>query len=137
MVLAAAIVAVALTLLTLTFDAAVDFAQKKDVMLYGLTLVGTVIGFYFGRVPAERRAEASEETAKQAQSAANEANVDAAKANDKLREVRVGVERVKGLLTPASGSQRKTLGSEASSPGGQPEAVSQALLELESLARRL
>jgi hypothetical protein len=36
------------------------FSRKKDVLLYALSLLGVVVGYYFGRVPAEKRADEAE-----------------------------------------------------------------------------
>jgi uncharacterized membrane protein YjgN (DUF898 family) len=33
------------------------YARQKEMVLYGLSLLGTVTGYYLGRVPAERAAE--------------------------------------------------------------------------------
>ena len=38
------------------------YDRQKDVMLYALALLGTVTGYYLGRVPAERRAQQAQET---------------------------------------------------------------------------
>jgi hypothetical protein len=112
--IAALVVLAALTLMWRTFSAPPDFAQKKDVMLYGLTILGTVIGYYFGRVPAERRAEASERKSNEAQ--AQREALQAAQAKDeaarKLEQAKAGVERAKALLAPASTTQPKTLAAE-------------------------
>lgn len=152
--LAVLVVAVCLGLLCLTFAAAgkPDFAQKKDVMLYGLTILGTVVGYYFGRVPAERRAEASEETAKQAQGTASDATTAAAQAQQqasqsaqatdeaakKLAAAKAGVEKAKAALGgPAAGAQRKTLGAALTEPGAPADRSQEALMELEVLSRLL
>jgi hypothetical protein len=37
------------------------FNRQKDVMLYGLSLLGAVIGYYFGRMPAELHARQAEQ----------------------------------------------------------------------------
>src|SRR4051812_9627181 len=74
-VLALGIAAVALVLLVATFVAAgktgpqaIDvFGRKKDVLQFVLPILGAVIGYYFGRVPAERRAEQAEQMATGAQ----------------------------------------------------------------------
>jgi hypothetical protein len=147
-VLAVAIVMISLTLLSRTFAVAGDFQSKKDVMLYGLTILGTVVGYYFGRVPAERRAEASEETAKKAHNAASDATAAAAQAQQratriaqdkeevakKLVAAKSGVEKVKAALAPAAGAQRKGFVDGLSEPGAP---AAEAFLELEVLSRLL
>jgi len=61
---------VVLILLTLTFidarksgSSADLYGREKDVLQFVLPILGTVLGYYFGRVPAERRAESAEQTA--------------------------------------------------------------------------
>src|SRR5437868_277513 len=39
------------------------YDRQKDIMLYGLSLLGTVMGYYFGRAPAELRAKQAEKVA--------------------------------------------------------------------------
>jgi hypothetical protein len=49
------------------------YDRQKDVMQYGLALLGTVTGYYLGRVPAERRAEAAQQSSDKAQKTAENA----------------------------------------------------------------
>ncbi|MFQ8433922.1 hypothetical protein [Amaricoccus sp. W119] len=42
------------------------FGRQKDMLLLALGLLGTVTGYYFGRVPAEKNADASKREADQA-----------------------------------------------------------------------
>ena len=65
--IALAIVGVTLTLLYQTFRDAVDIQGKKDVLLIAMSLLGTVTGYYFGRIPGELRAEAAEEASRKAE----------------------------------------------------------------------
>lgn len=157
--IAAAVVGMTLLLLWTTFRAAPDFANKKDVMLYGLTILGTVVGYYFGRVPAERRAEASENKATEAQNTATRATEAAAQAQGeasqtnrekeegakKLAEAKAGIDKAKAALRGTQGGQpggqpgdprRKTL-SELPASGVTPDPNLEALMELEVLSRRL
>src|SRR5438270_909714 len=39
------------------------FNRQKDILHYGLALLGTVLGYYLGRVPAELRAQQAQHTA--------------------------------------------------------------------------
>jgi hypothetical protein len=41
-----------------------NYDQHKEVLLLALGLLGTVIGYYFGRVPAERHADTARDAAK-------------------------------------------------------------------------
>ena len=66
-VIALAVVVVTLTLLYQTFHAAADTQGKKDVLLIAVSLLGTVTGYYFGRVPSELRAQAAETASRKAE----------------------------------------------------------------------
>ena len=71
-VIALAIVVVALWMLLdvhhLRPDADhLSYQRKKDVLLLTLGFLGTVTGYYFGRVPAERHADAARDAARSAQ----------------------------------------------------------------------
>jgi hypothetical protein len=116
-ILACAVVAVTLGMLLATFLEATDFASRKDVMLYGLPILGSILGYYFGRVPAERRAEAAEKDRDQVQATAHRAVANAGSARaqseqharesqdakEKLSRLAGGVEQVKALLAPFVG----------------------------------
>jgi hypothetical protein len=56
-----------------------SYERQKDVMLYALALLGTVTGYYLGRVPAELHAQ-------QAQSAANNAQQQLQQTQTKLSD---------------------------------------------------
>lgn len=60
-----ALLVVSVTLLALwrSFDSAAQTEAQKALLSTGLSLLGTVMGYYFGRVPSERRAESAEATA--------------------------------------------------------------------------
>src|SRR6185436_11484039 len=49
------------------------FARQKDLLLYALALLGTVTGYYLGRVPAELHAQRAESEAKASQQQAEAA----------------------------------------------------------------
>jgi hypothetical protein len=57
------------------------FNNRKDVMLYGLSLLGAIIGYYFGRVPAELHAQAAQRAANNAQQQLNTTQGDLKTAN--------------------------------------------------------
>jgi hypothetical protein len=90
------ITAVTLYLLYRTFHAAgeTSFGDKSAVMQYGLSLVGVVLGYYFGRVPLERRVEATEKATKDANKAKEVSE-------KKVQEAKETVAEVKGMLAPA------------------------------------
>lgn len=81
------------------------YERRKDLMQIGLTLVGTVLGYYFGRVPAENRAKhaeaeasAARTTTERALDQAGEARTTAATAHRKLEDARATVGRVEAAL---------------------------------------
>jgi hypothetical protein len=50
------------------------YGRQKDLLLYGLALLGTVTGYYLGRVPAEQRAQQAQQAANTAQTQLSSAN---------------------------------------------------------------
>jgi hypothetical protein len=50
------------------------YGRQKDLLLYALALLGTVTGYYLGRVPAEQRAQQAQQTANTAQTQLSSAN---------------------------------------------------------------
>lgn len=50
------------------------YGRQKDLLLYALALLGTVTGYYLGRVPAEQRAQQAQHAADTAQTHLSEAN---------------------------------------------------------------
>jgi uncharacterized protein HemX len=119
------------------------FGRQKDLLLYALALMGTVTGYYLGRVPAELRAQQAQQTAHTSQNqlantqdqlnsttaAVTQAATSASRATATLASVR-------SKLAPATPQQRKTLGGEAAlSP--QEQAVLDAQHEIDEFFRRL
>jgi hypothetical protein len=162
-ILACAVVAVTLGMLLATFLEATDFASRKDVMLYGLPILGSILGYYFGRVPAERRAEAAEKERDQVQATAHRAVANAGSARaqseqharesqdakEKLSRLAGGVEQVKALLAPfvggaaaagaapAGDSRRGGEVPPAASAASAPEAAQRGYHALDALSRLL
>ena len=56
--------------------------SQKDVLGVGLSLLGTVMGYYFGRMPSERRADSAEAAAQNADEHARQARQTARAAVD-------------------------------------------------------
>ena len=56
------------------------YQRQKDILLIAMGLLGTVTGYYFGRVPAERGADAARQAQKTAEKSANEVRDAGAKA---------------------------------------------------------
>ncbi|MEM8933201.1 MAG: hypothetical protein AAGE94_18580 [Acidobacteriota bacterium] len=120
-VIAIVVAAVGLTMLWWLFRETTDPDQKEQLVNAGLTLVGTVMGYYFGRVPAERRAERAEKAVDEAQEGWGQAQAEsaltrqaAADAGRKLDDVRAtlaqtersfeSVDAMKGIADQAGGS---------------------------------
>jgi hypothetical protein len=97
-VLALGIAAVSLIMLWMTFKSAdsTAFAAYKDILLYGLSLFGTVLGYYFGRVPAELHAQQATAQADKAQAQVTQAQSVAANAQASQQQTK---ENVRSLLT--------------------------------------
>ena len=123
-------------------------------MLYGLPILGAIIGYYFGRVPAERRAEVAETAQSKAQESTKKAQTAAATAQERAAEegrakseavkklslAKSGIEAAKARMRPRSDSGGGgLLGGEPG--GGQGGAASpqnlEAYFELEALSRLL
>jgi hypothetical protein len=130
-VIALVILGITMGLLISTFRAAVTYEEKKDILLYALPLLGAVTGYYFGRVPAERRAEVAEESlgeanktahdsaaaAKEAQNRADEANQrkdeagrEKDEAQKKMKEAKVVLERARIKQVQGFNSMARTSG---------------------------
>jgi hypothetical protein len=63
-------------------------ANAKDILLFMEGLVGVVLGYYFGRVPAEARAQQAEKTAESAEKEAKEAIATASATEKRLEMLR-------------------------------------------------
>lgn len=117
------------------------FAQRKDVMLYALSLLGTVLGYYFGRVPAERRAEKAEEARGEAQASANQAVGRAAAVESKMEDAKATAVRARAVLQSAASAtprrRTRTLAEGAGEAEGAAPEVLSAIHEFEGLIQRL
>lgn len=117
------------------------FAQRKDVMLYALSLLGTVLGYYFGRVPAERRAEKAEQARGEAQESADQAAGRAAVAQSKMEDAKATAVRAHVVLQSAAPTtprrRTRTLTEGAGEGEGPAPEVQSAMRELEGLIQRL
>lgn len=120
------------------------YGRQKDLLLYALALLGTVTGYYLGRVPAEQRAQQAQQTANNAQGQVASANNAAAQANSTATQAIQEKEKVKKdtketlsqVLPLVSSTQQhvKTLGVTA-----VPQSVdlARAQHEIEQLLQRL
>jgi hypothetical protein len=73
--------------------------DAKDVLLLMLGLAGVVVGYYFGRVPADARAA-------QAQEQANAATAQTEQVNAQAQAMANQVEQVMDKITPAAAAAR-------------------------------
>jgi hypothetical protein len=64
-----------------------ELAQAKDILLLVLGLAGVVVGYYFGRVPADARATQAQEQANEATAQAEQVNAQAQSIADEVDEV--------------------------------------------------
>jgi hypothetical protein len=69
------------------------FSRQKDILLLGLTLLGTVTGYYLGRVPAEKHADAARDAA--ANAIENEKRV--------KQQVRLGLDSIEQKRSASGG----------------------------------
>lgn len=79
------------------------YARQKDLLLYALALLGTVTGYYLGRVPAELHAQKADREAKQAEAAAQGARQSEADLRRKTKKVVREVRAKVAGASPASG----------------------------------
>jgi len=138
--IAAVLVIVTMVMLWRTFQTANGFDQEKDILNYALPLLGTVLGYYFGRVPAERRAEVSEGNLGAANRTAESERANATetkkRSEETLNQVKIGVERAKAKLEasggPAGGGARGVLSpTGGGSAGGN---AAEAYAELDAIS---
>jgi type VI protein secretion system component VasK len=134
-VIALSVVGVGLWMLVETFLAGgglsggadgTGFNNRKEILAIAIGLLGTVLGYYFGRVPAERQADAARADAASAKEDAADAE---ARAND------LAERQTRALATlEAAGTRSELESAAASTPGGA--AIQQAIAELRSGPRR-
>jgi hypothetical protein len=162
------ILCVSTWMLVQTFRAAAGtqtetFSREKDVLLFALSLLGTVTGYYLGRVPAEQRAQQANQNAQQAQqqlagaqSHLVQATAQAAVSQRESQEALVNQQRLKSQVRTTLESVQNALQTGISAPpvqapraegaGEAPPAapptdatdrLRQAQLEVEFLLRQL
>jgi hypothetical protein len=150
-----ALVILALSVLMLhsMFQQSADnWDKKKDILLYTLPLLSAVIGHYFGRVPAERRAEAAEKSGAEAAAVAGQAARVAGEAqrqhdervqqiqyaHKRMAEAKASIDRIRNRSSAGPRPFRESGVASFSSPG-VPSAIppNQELAELESVSELL
>jgi hypothetical protein len=89
------------------------FNRQKDILLYPLSLLGTVMGYYFGRVPAELRAKHAETTAHASQKTLTETQDKLTSATTEALDMKRETERmkadVKRTLAPLVGAHAEAV----------------------------
>lgn len=121
------------------------YERQKDLLMIVMGLLGTVMGYYFGRVPAELRAQTAERTADKAQAdlsattglltdATSAAATATQAAQSTKQEARDAADAALAALNSSGGGSGGTLESTASQGAGD---VDQARQHLERLRRRM
>jgi hypothetical protein len=148
------IIAIAVTIVTLVFFNQLfnsPSPEKRQILEMLTPIFGVVLGYYFGRVPAEARAKSAENAREAADSRADKAGRDAAAADEKARgaeakaheadkkvmDAKATVRAVASKLSPQS-----PLGTSFSMEAPVEKAAVEGAIEgvrdqLEDLARRL
>jgi hypothetical protein len=111
------------------------------VLQFVLPILGTIVGYYFGRVPAERRAEYAEQSATGAlqhadslQQSTTKAEAERVAAQQQTQHLRADTTATLGRMRAAlTGTPRPTLGG----PPGAAADLQGALAELNALEVRL
>ena len=112
------------------------YGRQKDILLYAISLLGTVTGYYLGRVPAELRANTAQSQASSANNAALQATARAAEAvatkDLATKDAASTLRRVLPLISPP----REVAESRDAPPALQSNLV-QAQREIEALLNRV
>lgn len=113
------------------------FGRQKDLLLYALALLGTVTGYYLGRVPAELRAQQAQQAANTSQKQLvhtqeqlGTSTVAATQAASNLTRATTTLANVRAKLATAADPIIKTL-SQARAPQPEQHAVLDAQKEIE------
>ncbi len=144
-IIAISVAAVSLWMLSEAFSETTLSAEKKEVMTHGLSLLGVVMGYYFGRSPAERRAESAEDAAAKERSQSEKSATVASAAVEsqriaegKLVDAKVTLAHATEMLEPQSAGPPAALGAKASGVASQPaNPADSAFRMLDQLQRRL
>jgi hypothetical protein len=112
------------------------FGRQKDILLYGLGLLGTVTGYYLGRVPAELRANTAQNQVTTANNTALQATAKAAEAVAGKASLAKDTTETLNQLLPFISQATRDIASrgEATPSRGDLEVAER---EIESLLRRI
>jgi len=136
-----------------------SYERQKDIMLYALALLGTVTGYYLGRVPAELHAQQAQRSANTAQdqlqktqtkltdtagsaaAAATQVTIaekEKAAAKAKVAKATGALEVAKDAIAKTlTAPVSKTLGAESGSPSRDVENLRRAQQEIEATLREI
>ncbi|MEM1179704.1 MAG: hypothetical protein AAGM22_15260 [Acidobacteriota bacterium] len=133
--IALVVVGVSLLVFFWFFRETSDPSQKEHLVDAGLALVGTVMGYYFGRVPAERRAEKAEEAADAAQKGRDQAQTESARTRQQAEDAVRKLDDVRSTL----GRTERSLELEADrgAPSDRAAGHFEAVIELRALRQRI
>lgn len=73
--------------------------QQSTILQLAIALAGTVTGYYFGRIPAERAAAASQQAAATSNALAQQAAAKEARIRDQVRDLRLQIPSANGKET--------------------------------------
>jgi hypothetical protein len=97
-------------------------ADAKDVLMLALGLAGVVVGYYFGRVPADMRAT-------QAQQQANTASANAEQVRSQAHQTATQIDQMLDQMAAPSGDRD-------AAPASHPQAINEELRRLRDELRR-
>ncbi|SRR6266478_5968322 len=118
------------------------YERGNDSLLYGLSLLGTVLGYYFGRIPAEKSASAARKDASRARGELAAKAERLLKSETQLQRVSQGAERLvnsAGTLvkkTKQDAARHATLGEGQQEQTEELQNVDRDVRDLEGLLRR-
>ena len=128
---------VGLALIAVLFIRGSDLSTAKDVLVVLSSLAGVVLGYYFGRIPSEARAEQSAQQAQQAQQVAATARSAAQSVGERALQMANEVSRIReGILLQNAPSATRDLGPEAVPPADAIGQLQELQHDLENLARQ-
>jgi hypothetical protein len=118
------------------------FGREKDLLLYALALLGTVTGYYLGRVPAEARAQQAQQTASNsqnqlasAQGLLGNANMAVTQAATRVTQATATLATVRSLLATADSPRTEAFAAETIVPPEQ-KAVHDAQMEIDKFFQK-
>jgi hypothetical protein len=128
---------VGLALIAVLFMRGSDLSAAKDVLVVLSSLAGVVLGYYFGRIPSEARAEQSAQQAQQAQQVAATARSAAQSVGERALQMANEVSRIReGLVLQSALGTTRDIGAGAEPPADTIHGLQELQNDLENLARQ-